>query len=506
MKILAMYLPQFHRVLENDEWWGNGFTDWVSAKKAKTLYEGHYQPHVPLGENYYNLLNKDVMVWQAELMKKYGVDGMCIYHYWFKDGRKILEKPAENLLQWKEIEMPFCFCWANETWARSWAQIQGANSWADMYEQYAADGSDQSQKAILLEQQYGEKKDWKKHFDYLNMFFRDERYIKIDDKPIFVIYKTADISCLEEMICYWQECAKEYGWKGLYVIGGQSNGRGKGVLEGELICEPGNEMQYFHNNEQNKTVDCIDYATIWDYILENEPSGYKHTYYCGVTGFDDTPRRGKRGHVLIDNSPQAFNRYMIKLLAKSKAEGNDIVFVNAWNEWGEGMHLEPDEKYCYSYLEALSNAKKEYTKYEYQQSNMKRMKKLCVLEQKQKFELYMNTLDLWLQLLENDISIADYLRKKGLLHIGVYGVGILGRHLLRELNKNEEVQVEFIVDKQKDKLQLDIPVYSPDEDLPQSDVIIVTAFYYFEEIAKEMSAKANLISLKEIIDNCLTIG
>ena len=205
MKILAMYLPQFHRVLENDEWWGNGFTDWVSAKKAKPLYEGHYQPHVPLGENYYNLLNKDVMVWQAELMKKYGVDGMCIYHYWFKDGRKILEKPAENLLQWKEIEMPFCFCWANETWARSWAQIQGANSWADMYEQYAADGSDQSQKAILLEQQYGEKKDWKKHFDYLNMFFRDERYIKIDDKPIFDFYKTADISCLDEMICYWQD-------------------------------------------------------------------------------------------------------------------------------------------------------------------------------------------------------------------------------------------------------------------------------------------------------------
>ena len=118
MKVIAMYLPQFHRVKENDEWWGEGFTEWTAVRGAKQLFNGHYQPRIPQNRNYYDLLEKDTMLWQASLMKQYGIDGMCIYHYWFKDGRKILEKPAENLLQWKDVDMPFCFSWANETWAR----------------------------------------------------------------------------------------------------------------------------------------------------------------------------------------------------------------------------------------------------------------------------------------------------------------------------------------------------------------------------------------------------
>ena len=133
-KIMAFYLPQFHRVPENDEWWGKGFTEWTAVKGAAPLFEGHYQPRVPLNHNYYNLLEHDTMAWQANLMKKYSIDGVCIYHYWFENGRRILEKPAENLLKWTDISMPFCFCWANETWSRTWEKLADANVWSIMYE------------------------------------------------------------------------------------------------------------------------------------------------------------------------------------------------------------------------------------------------------------------------------------------------------------------------------------------------------------------------------------
>ena len=137
MKILAMYLPQFHRVQENDEWWGEGFTEWTSVRSAKPLFPEHDQPHAPLHENYYDLMNPETMRWQADLMHHYGVDGMCFYHYYFKDGRRILERPAENLLHWKDIDMPFCFSWANEAWIRSWSRLTGSegNAWASKFDQ-----------------------------------------------------------------------------------------------------------------------------------------------------------------------------------------------------------------------------------------------------------------------------------------------------------------------------------------------------------------------------------
>lgn len=197
MKILAMYLSQYHRVKENDEWWGEGYTDWISTKRAVSLFKGHNEPRVPQDNNYYDLLSKETMIWQANLMHQYDIDGMCIYHYWFKDGYQILEKPAENLLQWKDINMPYCFCWANETWARTWANIPGANSW---YDNEKAEIKDE--KAVLLEQQYGNYSDWKKHFEYLLPFFKDERYLRLEDKPIFLFYKPEEINCLTQMIYF----------------------------------------------------------------------------------------------------------------------------------------------------------------------------------------------------------------------------------------------------------------------------------------------------------------
>ena len=165
MKKFAFFLPQFHEIPENDEWWGKGFTEWTNVKDAKPLYKGHQQPKHPMNNNYYNLLHKNVVEWQTELMNKSGLDGFIYYHYYFT-GKKLLEKPAENLLKWKDIPQRFFFCWANHTWNRSW----------------------EGKKTILLEQTYGTKDDWEKHFQYLLPLFKDDRYEKRDNKPLLMIF------------------------------------------------------------------------------------------------------------------------------------------------------------------------------------------------------------------------------------------------------------------------------------------------------------------------------
>ena len=192
MKIITFYLPQFHEIPENNEWWGKGFTEWVNVKKAQPLYEGHEQPRVPLNENYYNLLDPNVQVWQAKIAKEYGVYGFCYYHYWF-NGKLLLEKPMENMLKNRDIDIPFCVCWANEPWTRAWV----------------------GETKVLIPQLYGEKREWKEHFDYLLPFFIDSRYICDDGKPLVVIYRPEVIECLNEMLDYWNELAIQEGFEGL---------------------------------------------------------------------------------------------------------------------------------------------------------------------------------------------------------------------------------------------------------------------------------------------------
>lgn len=184
MKIIAFYLPQFHEIPENNEWWGEGFTEWVNVKKAKPLFEGHNQPRVPLDDKYYDLLDDEVKIWQAKIAKENGIYGFCYYHYWF-NGRKVLERPMEQMLRNNEVDIPFCVCWANEPWTKAWI---GRNE-------------------IILPQFYGEKKEWKEHFDYLLPFFQDKRYIKENGKPLMVIYRAEVITNLNEMLDYWSELA-----------------------------------------------------------------------------------------------------------------------------------------------------------------------------------------------------------------------------------------------------------------------------------------------------------
>ena len=195
MKIIAYYLPQFHEIEENNLWWGNGFTEWTNVKKAKPLFNGHSQPKVPLAHNYYNLLEEETMLYQNELSEKYGIYGFCFYHYWFK-GRKILEKPAENLLKWKHIKQKFCFCWANHTWKKSWNGTQ----------------------EILIPQLYGDITEWEEHFNYLITFFTDKRYIKKENKPIFLIYSSNEIPQFDERVKYYNQRCKDYGFDGIYIV------------------------------------------------------------------------------------------------------------------------------------------------------------------------------------------------------------------------------------------------------------------------------------------------
>jgi len=197
IKPIAFYLPQFHAIPENDSAWGDGFTEWTNVKKARPLFEGHYQPRIPLNHNYYNLLDKDVLVEQSRIAQQYGVFGFCYYHYWFKNGKKLLEKPIEDMLHNKAVTIPYCLSWANENWTKKW---DGGN------------------KEIIVEQDYGGMDDWEKHFLYLLPYFQDDRYILLDGKPVFLIYKPNQIPCIQSMLRYFEKRAHDVGLKGICFI------------------------------------------------------------------------------------------------------------------------------------------------------------------------------------------------------------------------------------------------------------------------------------------------
>ncbi len=504
-KIITMYLPQFHRVKENDEWWGEGFTEWTTVKKAEILYEGHYQPRKPLNDNYYDLMDKSTMEWQAELMQKYGVDAQCFYHYWFKDGRQILEKPAENLLQWKNIDMPFCFCWANETWARTWSKIRDKNSWASTFEKKAGEKNS----GILLEQKYGDEKQWKQHFDYLINFFKDERYIKVDNRPVFLIYKTALIPCLNQMIDKWNEWAQENDFDGIFLIGANSNRSTGKCLDAVLYHEPQYSMRKLvHNRLNREELWRLEYDSVWEEVLGNCDER-KNVIYEGFVGYDDTPRRGKDGVIIENLDPERFRKYLSELIAKNIADNNPLIFINAWNEWGEGMYLEPDEKHGYAYLEAIKFARNNFTKYLDKYESLKRNSSVMdnteeqydLLEKKcARYEEYWRILDEWLCLKEEQIPLEKYFQENEIDSIAIYGMGMLGKHLLKELEKSS-IKIKYGIDRAIKVVSEGIKMYSPSENLPEVDAIVVTATYDFYEIKAKLQINntCKIISLEDIV-------
>lgn len=503
MDIISMYLPQFHRVKENDEWWGEGFTEWTAVKTAEKLYNNHEQPRKPMNDNYYDLIEKNTMEWQADLMRQYGIDGQCFYHYWFKDGRMILEKPAENLLRWKDINMKFCFCWANETWARSWSKLKEKNEWAFRFDKTERQGD----LGILLEQQYGSEKDWKIHYSYLRQFFKDDRYIKHDKKPVFLIYKSRLIECLGEMLSCWNKLAVEDGFQGIYVIGANTDYNSEKYLDGILFHEPQSSMSSgFVESKIENGIIKYQYTDLWDNILSLIGSG-KKVYYGGFVEYDDTPRRGKGGIVVQGASPEKFRKFLSELVAKNVCAGNEYVFLNAWNEWGEGMYLEPDVRNEYAYLEAVTYAKNNYEIFleQYRKQDEDTPMSLyrkCNYYQKKVYQYrkYWEVFDIWMGLKERGINLEEYLIKHDINRIAIYGAGMMGRHLLAELS-GRNVEVCYAIDKKAEIIELPIPTYRLEDEIDMVDAVIITVLSEVEGIRDELKKKmrCRIIWLKEML-------
>ena len=369
MKVIAFYLPQYHNIPENNEWWGDGFTEWVNVKKSKPLFDGHYQPREPLNDNYYNLLDDETKLWQASLAKEYGIYGFCYYHYWF-DGHMLLEKPMEQMLKNKAIDLPFCVCWANAPWTKAWVG---------------------DEKKVLIPQNYGGKKEWKEHFDYMLQFFNDERYIRVDDKPLFVLYRPEIVGCLNEMLDYWNELAKENGFTdGLcfaYQYGDFDFIKNKddSRFDMNIEFEPQYAYKDLFSNQHKllKTIrrnlsnwmakhfgidliryganyfnkkKTIDYDLAWEAILKRKPASPKNVPGAFVD-FDNAPRHGENAKIYAEATPQKFEKYFSQLIKKTKdVYKKDYIFLTAWNEWAESSYLEPDKKFEYGYLEAVRNA------------------------------------------------------------------------------------------------------------------------------------------------------
>ena len=370
IKAIAFYLPQYHAIPENDRAWGAGFTEWDNVKKARPLFLGHDQPRIPKNNRYYCLDDPETQRWQARLAQQHGVFGFCYYHYWFAGGKRLLEKPAERMLQDPSIDIPFCFSWANEHWTRKWDGGSGE---------------------IIVRQDYGGPEEWRAHLAYLLPFFRDARYITLDGRPILALYKPEEIPRLRDMLSCWQTMAREAGFPGLCLIIQSpswyfSPSYRLDGFDYQIRFEPffsmvwrekkltllrirqaayhlglGKKMEESAGFRQKKrgrdaapAQKRLDYDQIWNTILSLPAD--PRMLPCAFPDWDNTPRTAA-GTLFLHVSPEKFGRYMARLCEKMKREATlPLLFINAWNEWGEGAYLEPDESHGDGYLQALSRA------------------------------------------------------------------------------------------------------------------------------------------------------
>ena len=368
IKIIPLYLPQFHTILENDEWWGKGFTEWVNVKGAKPLFEGHNQPRVPLNDNYYDLSDIETLKWQCKIAKEHGIYGFCMYHYWF-NGKLLLEKPMEMLLAHPEIDIKYCISWANHDWTDGWK------------------ASDRAPK-VLIAHNFNDEQDWVNHFNYMLPFFMDPRYMREDNKPIMVIYIPNLIKKLDKMLALWTQMAIDAGLEGLtYIYQSASssfdNSWNHSLFKYGVEMHPGYVNMYFNKKnkgifpklmkysreikrllgikrsllvEKKKTeVTRCDYDGTWQNILKIKP-GERNMIPCAFVDWDNTPRHSIRGSVYEGATPEKFRKYFAQLVENTKKYyDTDMIFVFAWNEWAEGGYLEPDTKNGWGYLEAIKD-------------------------------------------------------------------------------------------------------------------------------------------------------
>ena len=366
VKILAMYLPQYHVIPENSQFWGEGFTDWVTVKKATPLFDGHIQPFEPYNDYYYDLSEKSSIKWQIELAKKNNVYGFGIYHYWFSNTKNLLTKPAEIILSDQELDIPFFFAWDNANWRRSWSKFRG-NAWAPLEDSKQDRSSEES--SILIKYELGEEPDWENHFNYLLPFFKDKRYIKTENKPLFEIFNYSDQ--IYKMAAYWDKLAKENGFDGIHILYKCS----QLYKLPEDVCNFCYEPQYSGwgaaiKQYASKALSIMglnksgptkySYDNIWTSILKNAKKRNRPQDWHGAfVSYDDTPRRGKQGRLVENSTPEKFEKYLSELVSICEEQGKEYILLTAWNEWGEGAVLEPSKAYEYKYIEALNRVMKD---------------------------------------------------------------------------------------------------------------------------------------------------
>ena len=374
VKLIAMYFPQLHAIPENDEWWGTGFTDWDNVRTAIPMYEGHYQPRVPLNKNYYDQSQIETLRWQIDLARRHGVYGFCHYHYWF-DGKQLLETPTNLIMANRDIDFPFCLSWANETWTKRW---------------------DARDHHILIQQTHPPTREsWKRHYDYLIKAWTDPRAIKVDGKPVFVIYRPQRIEKIDEMLAYWRELAQQDGLPGLYFIYQKqyelpnrnclksfdalfqfqpfetinSPAFDKNSIKHTLLFKLVRKLPERYQNMLRgvreafvKELTFHDYNAIWQKIVEVHPDQNLTTYPGAFVDWDNTARYKKRATIFRGASPEGFGEWFAKLVDSMPRRNlpENFIFLNAWNEWSECAYLEPDERYGYQYLEAVKKVLDKY--------------------------------------------------------------------------------------------------------------------------------------------------
>jgi hypothetical protein len=355
-RLIAFYLPQYHPIPENDQWWGKGFTEWTNVAKAKPLFKGHYQPHIPADLGFYDLRVPETRQAQADMAKDYGIEGFCYWHYWFA-GKRLLERPFIEVLKSGQPDFPFCLAWANESWRGVW---HGAPD------------------KILIKQTYPGKDDYTHHFLSILDAFRDPRYLTINNKPLFIIYRPNNVPDLDQFTKIWRELAHKNGLENIFFIGVKFNKTEpmQPWIDGYIAANPliklnrksGNHHSLLHkikkrvskvinvslNNSKRKKPFVYSYQDVF-------PSGEivfdikDNEFPTIIPNWDNTPRSGTNGSVLIDSSPKLFKiqlQQAIKEIA-GRGQDNQIIFIKSWNEWAEGNYLEPDQCYGRGYLEAI---------------------------------------------------------------------------------------------------------------------------------------------------------
>jgi hypothetical protein len=355
LRFLAFYLPQFHPIPENDEWWGKGFTEWTNVTRAQPRFRDHYQPHRPADLGFYDLRLPEVRQAQADLARAFGIDGFCYYHYWFH-GKRLLERPFNEVLASGEPDFPFALCWANENWSRTW---------------------DGHARRYLLAQVYCEDDDLR-HIRWLCEAFADPRYIRVDGKPVFLVYRTSELPDPKRTSDIWREEAQRLGIGEIYLCHIEAWSQDRGVDPASIGFDAGVEFQpdslrlgpeLFPRREQLWRYEAqvrralrrkvpqrdriYDYETVVDLSLREGPRDYPW-YRCVTPGWDNSARRKTGARILHGSTPEHYERWVRGIVDRFEPYSADenLVFVNAWNEWAEGNHLEPDQRFGRRYLEA----------------------------------------------------------------------------------------------------------------------------------------------------------